>query len=126
HMNQSLLLLLTGDFEHGWAEYQWRWKTKDFQQREFSRPLWDGQPLKGRTILLHPEQGLGDVIQFIRYAPLVKQAGARVLVECPKPLVRLLAGCRGVDELIGRGDDLPPFDTHAPLLSLPGIFGTSL
>ena len=126
HLNLSLLSLLTGDFQRGWAEYQWRWKTKQCQQRDFPQPLWDGQPLEGRTILLHAEQGLGDTIQFIRYAPLVKQAGASVLVECQKPLVRLLAGCRGVDALIGRGDDLPPFDVQAPLLSLPGIFHTSL
>ncbi len=69
---------------------------------------------------------MGDAIQFIRYASRVKQAGARVLAECQKPLVRLLSGCRGVDELIGRGEDLPPFDVHAPLLNLPGIFRTSL
>jgi tetratricopeptide (TPR) repeat protein len=124
--NQSLLSLLTGDFPQGWAGYQWRWKAKICQPRDFSQPLWDGQPLEGRTILLHAEQGLGDTIQFIRYAALVKQAGARVLVECQKPLVRLLAGCRGIDALIGRGDELPPFDVQAPLLSLPGIFGTSL
>jgi tetratricopeptide (TPR) repeat protein len=126
HWNQSLLSLLTGDFQRGWAGYQWRWKTKDFQPRDFSQPLWDGQPLEGRTILLHAEQGLGDTLQFIRYAPLVKQAGARVLVECQEPLVRLLASCRGVDGLLGRGADLPPFDLHAPLLNLPGIFHTSL
>ncbi len=125
HVNLSLLLL-TGDFQRGWAEYQWRWKTKQCPPRDFSQAPWDGQPLEGRTILLHAEQGFGDTIQFIRYASLVKQAGASVLVECQKPLVRLLAGCRGVDALIGRGDDLPPFDVQAPLLSLPGIFHTSL
>ena len=124
--NQSLLSLLTGDFPQGWAGYQWRWKAKICQPRDFPQPLWDGQPLEGKTILLHAVQGLGDTIQFIRYATLVKKAGARVLVECQKPLVRLLAGCRGVDALIGRGDELPPFDVQAPLLSLPGIFGTSL
>jgi tetratricopeptide (TPR) repeat protein len=126
HWNQSLLSLLIGDFPRGWAEYEWRWKTNQFTPRDFSQPLWDGRPLQGRTILLHAEQGFGDAIQFIRYAPLVKQAGARVLVECRKPLVRLLAGCRGVDALIGRGDDPPLFDVQAPLLSLPGIFRTSL
>jgi tetratricopeptide (TPR) repeat protein len=126
HKNLSLLSLLTGDFPRGWAEYEWRRRAKPSQRRDFSQPLWDGQPLEGRTILLHAEQGFGDTIQFIRYAPLVEQAGAAVLVECQRPLVRLLAGCRGVDELIGRGDDLPPFDVHAPLLSLPGIFHTAL
>ena len=126
HGNQSLLSLLTGDFQRGWAEYEWRWKTKQCQRRDFSQPLWDGQPLEGRTILLHAEQGLGDAIQFVRYAALVKQRGGAVIVECPKPLLSLLASCAGIDRLVGRGDDLPPFDVHAPLLSLPGIFHTSL
>ena len=127
-LNRSLLMLLSGDFQHGWPEYEWRWQAKQrrFVSRFSQRPLWDGCPLQGKTILLYAEQGLGDVIQFIRYAPLVKQRGARVLVECQKPLVRLLAGCRGVDELFGLEDDLPPFDYHAPLLSLPGIFQTRL
>ena len=126
HNNRALLRLLLGDFQEGWPESESRWDIKGFRRRPFYQPLWDGRPLEGKTILLHSEQGLGDTIQFVRYAPLVKQAGARVLLECQKPLVRLLAGCRGVDELLGRGDDLPPFDFHAPLLSLPGILHTSL
>ena len=124
--HQALLSLLTGDFQRGWAGYAQGWKAKKRQWRDFSQPLWDGRPLEGKTILLHAEQGLGDTIQFIRYAARVKQAGANVIVECQQPLLRLLAGCRSVDGLIGRGDDLPAFDTHAPLLSLPGIFHTSL
>jgi hypothetical protein len=82
--------------------------------------------LPAKTILLHAEQGLGDTIQFIRYAALVKDCGLKVVVECQEPLVRILAGCRGVDELIAQGKDLPAFDVHAPLLSLPGVFNTSL
>jgi tetratricopeptide (TPR) repeat protein len=127
-LNRSLLWLLCGDFQQGWPEYEWRWQAelKRFVSRFPRCPLWDGRPLQGKTILLHAEQGLGDTIQFIRYAALVKDRGARVIVECQEPLVRLLAGCRGVDELIGRGKDLPAFDVHAPLLSLPGVFNTSL
>jgi hypothetical protein len=118
--------LLTGDFERGWAEYQWRWKAEQCQWRDFSQPLWDGRPLEGRTILLHAEQGLGDTIQFVRYAALVKQRGGGVVVECPTPLLSLLASCERIDRLMGRGDELPAFDLQAPLLSLPGIFHTSL
>ncbi|HWY85823.1 MAG TPA: tetratricopeptide repeat protein [Gemmataceae bacterium] len=127
HWNQSLLMLLRGDFEHGWAEYEWRSKIKrqDFQRRQFAEPLWDSQPLAGRTILLHSEQGLGDTIQFIRYAPLVKDCGGRVVVECQRPLLPLLAGCSGIDQLFAQGDTLPAFDVQAPLLSLPWILGTT-
>jgi Flp pilus assembly protein TadD len=124
--SQSLMSLLTGDFERGWADYEWRWKTKQCPRRDFSQALWDGQPLEGRTILLHAEQGLGDCIQFVRYVPLVKQRGGAVIVECPKPLLSLLTSCAGIDRLVGRGDELPAFDVQAPLLSLPGIFQTAL
>ncbi len=126
HFNQSLVSLLTGDFQRGWVEYQWRWKTKWFARRDYRQALWDGQPLEGRTILLYAEQGMGDTIQFVRYAALVKQRGGAVIVECARPLLSLLANFPGVDRLLGRGDELPAFDVQAPLLSLPGIFHTSL
>jgi hypothetical protein len=76
--------------------------------------------------LLHAEGGLGDTIQFIRFASVVKQYGGTVVVECQKPLLRLLEGCSGIDQLVGRGDDIPAFDTRAPLMSLPAILKTSL
>jgi tetratricopeptide (TPR) repeat protein len=126
HGNQSLLSLLTGDFQRGWAEYEWRWKTKESERRDFSQALWEGQSLEGRTILLHAEQGLGDTIQFVRYVPLVKQRGGAVIVECQKPLLSVLTSCAGIDRLVERGEKLPAFDVQAPLLSLPGIFRTSL
>jgi tetratricopeptide (TPR) repeat protein len=127
HVNLAMTWLLMGDFAHGWPEYEWRWRsTKGAPlQRHFPQPLWDGAPLAGRTILLHAEQGLGDVLHFIRYAPLVKERGGRVTVECAGSLARLLAGCPGIDRLVARGTDLPAFDVHAPLLSLPGILGTT-
>ncbi len=126
HYNRALTLLVRGDFEQGWPEYEWRWRLTEIPARPFSQPRWGGSPLAGRTILLHAEQGAGDTIQFIRYAPLVQQRGGRVLVECPATLIPLLSTCRGIDQLIGRGTPLPDFDVHAPLLSLPGIFRTSL
>jgi tetratricopeptide (TPR) repeat protein len=125
-LNRALDWLLSGDFQHGWPEYEWRWRTKGHPRLSFRQPFWDGRPLEGKTILLHAEQGLGDTIQFVRYAAWVKDRGPKVIVTCQEPLVRLLASCRGIDELIGWGNDLPPFDFHAPLLSLPGIFQTSL
>lgn len=121
HLNLALASLLAGRFAEGWREYEWRWQTADFVPRHFRQPLWRGESLEGRTILLHAEQGLGDTIHFARYASAVKRAGARVLLLCQRALLRLLKDCPGVDLLIASGDELPEFDVHAPLLSLPGI-----
>ncbi|QZZ21194.1 tetratricopeptide repeat protein [Leptothermofonsia sichuanensis E412] len=126
HKNLGHALLLQGDLKNGFAEYEWRWRQKNWAPRPFSQPLWDGSSLEGKTILLHAEQGMGDTIQFIRYAPLVKARGGNVLVECQPLLRRLLETAPGIDHLIVQGSPLPPFDTHAPLLSLPHILGTTL
>jgi tetratricopeptide (TPR) repeat protein len=124
--NFAMTWLLLGDFEHGWPGYEWRWRTPGFACRNFLQPPWDGSSLAGATILLHAEQGLGDTLQFIRYAPLVKERGGVVIVECPATLLPLLASCPGIDQLIAYGTPLPPFQTHAPLMSLPRLFGTTL
>src|SRR5262249_33278067 len=112
HWNRALALLQGGNFEEGWPEYEWRWRRKRDRVWPFPGPMWDGSPLAGRTILLWGEQGLGDSIQFVRYAPLVAQAAARVLLICPSPLVRLLATSEGVEKAVHRVEDLPPFDAH--------------
>jgi hypothetical protein len=125
HWNRALIDLLTGDFARGWREYAWRWQTTQQVRRPFPQPEWDGQPLAEKTLLLHAEQGLGDTIQCIRYAPWVKQRAARVIVECQRPLFRLLSGFPGIDQLVAQGDALPQFDVQLPLLSLPGIHGTN-
>ena len=126
HKGRALAWLQTGDFDRGWPAHEWRWKESKAQPRPFRQPLWDGSPLAGRTILLHAEQGLGDILQFIRYATLVKPSDGKVLVACPRSLDPLLATCSGVDELVGMGPDFPPFDVHAPLMSLPGLLKTTL
>lgn len=126
HWNRSLVWLLEGDFAQGWPEYEWRWKLKSFSTRATNRPLWDGSPLEGRTVLLDAEQGLGDTLQFIRYAPLVQQRGGRVLAVCQKPLMQILSSCPGIDRLVAQGEPVPDFDVYTPLLSLPKIFGTTL
>jgi tetratricopeptide (TPR) repeat protein len=126
HLNQALLWLLHGDLANGWEEYEWRWQAKQRLAPEFQRQAWDGAPLAGKTILLIAEQGLGDTMQFVRYAPLVKRLGATVILHCQKPLLRLMASCPGIDRLAGPGDDLPPFDVCVPLLSLPRLFQTTL
>ncbi len=109
---------MRGDFERGLPEYEQRWTVKGMMRYSFQQPLWDGSPLAGRTILLHAEQGLGDMLQFIRYAPLVKKGGGTVVVECQPPLVGLLSTCPGVDQVVPLAANLPAFDVHAPLLTL--------
>ena len=129
HSNRSCLRLLLGDFEHGWEEFEWRWRVPDFApwRRDFAQPQWLGDaPLAGRTILLHAEQGFGDAIQFVRYAPLVAARGAKVVLEVPPPLTALCASLAGVSSVVSRGEQLPEFDCHCPLLSLPLAFRTRL
>ena len=115
-----------GDFERGWPEYEWRLKVSQYAIPSFRQPLWDGSPLDGRTILLHADHGLGDAIQFVRYVPLVRQRGGRVILQCCRPLARLLASSPGIDRVVVLGEDVPDTDVYAPLMSLPRIFGTTL
>jgi hypothetical protein len=123
--NRSTALLAAGDYAAGWEEYEWRWLHPPGRVRDLG-PSWRGEPIAGRTILLHAEQGLGDTIQFVRYVPMVAARGARVVLEVQPDLIRLLQAVPGVARLIARGDALPGFDTHCPLLSLPRAFGTRL
>ena len=123
---RALALLANGDFERGFPEYESRWRHTGLIERALAQPRWDGAPLEGRTILLHVEQGLGDTLQFIRYASLAKQRGGVVVVECPVSLLPLLSRCPGIDRLVAQGSDFPEFDVHASLLSLPRLCGTTL
>lgn len=124
HLNNACALLSVGRFAEGWSEYEWRWKQQDVQEPRFAQPRLTLGALEGRTVLLHCEQGYGDTLQFIRYAELLQQRGARVIVRCPPGLKRLLARLPGV-EVVPEGP-LPEFDVHAPLLSVPGILETAL
>jgi Tfp pilus assembly protein PilF len=127
--DQALLQLLRGDFAAGWQGYEWRFKAKEvaLTPRDFAQPLWRGDaPLQGHTILLHAEQGLGDTIQFLRYAPLVAARGAKVIIEVKRPLHILIDGAAGAAATIAKGDALPAFDLHCPFPSLPLAFGTTL
>ena len=129
YWNKAIELLLCGDFAQGWRLYEWRWKRDAFtsRKRNFAQPLWLGDaPISGKTVLLHAEQGLGDSIQFCRYAYAVQALGAKVLLEVPRPLVALIASLQGVSQIIEKGAALPHFDYHCPLLSLPLAFQTRL
>ena len=123
HRNLAISLLLLGQYDEGWREYRWRWKCPEAPQRNFSQPQWDGSPLGGQTVLVHAEQGIGDTLQFVRYAALAKERGGRVVLGCQRALMPLLRRAQGVDELVALGDPLPYFDVHAPLMDLPGILG---
>ena len=123
-MNRSLTYLIVGDFERGWREYENRWKCKEFKPRGFVQPRWNGEPLEGKRILLHTEQGIGDTLQFVRYARLVKERGGVVLIGATKPLQRILRLCPYLDGIFLEGAELPEFDVQLPLMSLPYVFGT--
>src|SRR5580693_8914590 len=128
HFETALTLLTLGDFDVGWKEYEWRWKTAAFarQRRPFQSGPWLGeQPVSGKTILLHAEQGFGDTIQFIRYAPLLARQGAKVVCEVQAELQPVLSQLEDV-AVVASGEPLPAFDLHCPLLSLPLACGTKL
>lgn len=127
HMNRASLRLLLGDWAGGWADYEWRWRgPKALPRPRFRQPEWRGEPLAGRTILLHGEQGLGDTLQFCRYARALADQGARVLLAAPDPLLGVLEGVEGVAALVANGRSPPDFDVHLPLMSLPRMLGASL
>ena len=129
HCNEASMRLLIGDLPRGFAEYEWRWKKADMApaRRDFPQPLWLGEgDIAGKTIFLHGEQGFGDAIQFCRYATLVAARGARVILEVRPPLVALMASLAGPSTVVAKGDPLPEFDLHCPLLSLPLAMGTKL
>jgi tetratricopeptide (TPR) repeat protein len=122
---EGMLHLLRGDFAAGWEKYEARWGLGDLLPRDFKEPQWQGEPLAGKTILLHAEQGFGDTIQFLRYLPLVAARGGKVVLELQRPLIPLVARSAGV-KVIARGDPLPRFDLHCPLLSLARAFATTV
>lgn len=130
HWYKSFICLLLGDYARGWDEYEWRLRQKASIPRPFVQPIWDGTSLEGRTILVHDEQGYGDTFEFVRYLPLVKAKGGRLVLECHSKLSAILSGLAGCDEIIERVSphEVPKiaFDTQIHLMSLPRVFGTRL
>jgi len=128
HVNLGMQLLLCGQLAEGWREYEWRLRYPEYSGADLAArlPRWDGGRLNGRTILLEAEQGFGDAIQFLRYAPLVAERGGRVVVRSGPELAGLVASTPGVAAAVLRGAPLPACDTYCPLPSLPLVFGTTL
>jgi len=128
YWNKALLKILAGDYEEGWRLYEWGWKSGERgSTRQFFQPLWLGeQQVAGKTLLIRAEQGLGDFIQFCRYVPMVEALGARVVLEVPASLVSLLATLPGHFTVVEKGQPLPEFDLHCPVMSLPLALKTTV
>jgi tetratricopeptide (TPR) repeat protein len=129
HYNEAVCRMLTGDFDRGWQKLEWGWDTERLKnlKRKFSQPLWLGSDeIAGKTVLLHGVHGFGDTIQFCRYVPHVAERGARVILEIQEPLRELMGTLTGAAQIVSRGEPLPDFHLHCPLLSLPLAFGTRL
>ncbi|WP_051625795.1 tetratricopeptide repeat protein [Kozakia baliensis] len=116
---RATALLKSGDFENGWREYEWRWRDCQSPRRDIDAPLWQGEALQGRRILLHAEQGFGDSLQFVRFAPQLAARGAYVVLHVPQTLARLLRDVEGVAEAVSYVPPEMHFDFHCPLASLP-------
>ena len=128
HFNRALALLTIGDYRRGFEDYEWRWRRTGVPApKSRSRRLWLGEyPLGGKTILLHAEQGLGDTLQFARYAPLLAGQGGKIVLEVQPELKSILSRLAGVTAVVARGEAPPPFDVHCPLGSLPLALKTEL
>ncbi|CEN56281.1 tetratricopeptide repeat protein [Candidatus Methylopumilus turicensis] len=128
YFNKALLKLLLGEYEEGWALYEWRWKGGDLALRNFSQSLWLGDTaIKDKIILIHVEQGLGDAIQFCRYIAMVEGlAPKQIILEAPEAIISLLSTLKNEVTLIKQGDAIPEFDLHCPMMSLPHAFKTNV
>ena len=130
HWNNSLLLLLLGNFNEGWKEYEYRFtKQNPVDKRVFNKPRWDGSNISGKKLLIVYEQGFGDAIQFIRYIPLIKDKGIDIFLECKREMIELFKRIPEVDEIIEKKENEVPeidFDYYIHIMSLPMLFNTDL
>jgi SAM-dependent methyltransferase len=119
----GICLLHQNDFAAGWREYDWRWVADQRAPRSYSKPVWAGESVIGKTLLLYAEQGLGDAIQFARFVPHLVAAGARVVLEVHPQLMHLMRTLEGVAEVIPLHGTTPHFDLYQALMSVPGVLG---
>jgi|HubBroStandDraft_1064217.scaffolds.fasta_scaffold00033_60 tetratricopeptide (TPR) repeat protein len=128
-LNQAMIRLLTGALRPGWAQYEWRWRSRQLEgeRRDWGVPRWDGSDGAGRRILVWAEQGLGDSLQFCRYVPLLARRGWRVAAAVQPPLLRLFRSLDGAEEVVATGAEAGSgIDCHCPMMSLPHLFDTVL
>lgn len=125
--NHAHYLLMCGDLVNGFQEHQWGRKCKALSEGmpSFDAPEWEGQPFAGRTLLLFADYGIGDVLQFVRYMPMVVARGGAVVLQVQPAIAALLRNLEGVT-VVARGEALPPFDMQLAMMDLPRIFGTTL
>jgi len=126
YLDYATACLAAGDYKNGWSAYEWRWQLPEKQAIRNRYPLWEGCPIGGKTILLHCEGSLGDALQFVRYAQLVKKLDVTIIVRTLSPLKPLLSCCPYIDHVISDNDPLQPVDVHTSLMSLPHIFTTTV
>lgn len=125
HFNLATAYLTVGNFEHGWREYEWRWQSHNESPIKYNVPLWDGQDLKDKSILVYAEQGYGDTLQFVRYCSLLKDMGARVVFASQNNLIPLLRLCPYLDKVVSIKDkQAPACDYHISVMTLPLRFNT--
>lgn len=123
HFNRAFILLQKGEMGLGWAEHEWRFAAGITHMRSYPQPLWAGEPMAGKTLLVWAEQGLGDTVQFARFLPFLTDIGIKVVFEVQPQLYRLLQGIKGAAQVIAQGgsEQTPAFDRHIPLMSLPFV-----
>ena len=126
HWNLSVALLLIGEWGEGWNEFEWRLNRPESRGRTYPKPIWAGQSLVGKTLLLWSEQGFGDMLQFFRYTAVARQLGARVILDMPPQLVSLLSAQGAADLVVSTGQAVPPFDYHLALMSMPRVVRTTI
>ena len=127
HLNLAFALLDAGQMEEGWKEFDWRWKSSQLPPRGLGIPEWNGEPLEGKSLLLYGEQGMGDALQFMRYAPIIKKKyGGRVYIEVRQPIARIARTMEGIDGVVVFGEQVPQVDYGCPMMTAPRILGTTL
>jgi tetratricopeptide (TPR) repeat protein len=127
HRNLGVIYLLQGKFEAGWREYRWRWKVGDLRRPNVAFPIWDGNPTRGKSLLLTVEQGLGDTLHFVRYAKVLRERGLNTTVYCQPALMALLQNSRELGAVYP--NNLPieqPYDYQCSLLDVADMLGTNL